>query len=244
MGSVSVYSVNKPQDIMSHNWIHWTAEDFKLGAARLVTVLRQNDTLECLEWSYDEGCLIARTTRHASSLFRNDEGVKCLATSSDNVHDEDALKVDESILDDCDAIVVDFGKRRDETEWSFSVVYSEVWRAPVLYFTVQRLDGIPCTRREVLDMLDHHDHQNAATVPDSWDFVSWDEHPVTGIPSFVLHPCRTLERLQLLGASFDHPTRRVWSWITMILPTVGVSVSPRTFQLVQRQLDHFIDKSM
>jgi len=35
-------------------------------------------------------------------------------------------------------------------------------------------------------------------IEEHWTFVSYEEHPITGIPSFFLHPCQTSKRLQLV----------------------------------------------
>jgi Autophagocytosis associated protein, active-site domain len=117
-------------------------------------------------------------------------------------------------------------------EWSFSVVYSDTWQVPVLYFHVQyqcshdddndsdTTTTTPCSRSMVVEMLSRVHHQNIQMEQDddnednannivnnrdnnvscfsSWDFVSSDEHPVTGLPCFFLHPCRTRDRVEIL----------------------------------------------
>jgi Autophagocytosis associated protein, active-site domain len=114
-------------------------------------------------------------------------------------------------------------------EWSFSVVYSDTWQVPILYFHVQQCSRddhgsyTPCSRSMVVDILSHLHHQNLkleeesdhhsnntdindnASTYSSWDFVSSDEHPVTGLPCFFLHPCRTRERLEILLRTTNTP---------------------------------------
>lgn len=225
----------------------WSAADFANGALKLVQVVQQDQSPEGLLWSYEKGCLVAVTSRHESPSSRY-SGSDILATTCERItagldwEECRDLEVDESILSDGDAVVaVNKPRNCDLTEWRFSVAYSDVWLVPVLYFTVQRItDGAPCTRQEVLDMLHLYNHQNFATAgldDSSWDFCSYDEHPVSGMPSFFLHPCRTLERLEALKASVQCPSVRLWSWFSMILPTVGLSVSPKCFQRVQRKLE-------
>lgn len=119
---------------------------------------------------------------------------------------------------------------QQEAEWNFSIVYSDTWMIPVLYFTVKHCDsGTPYLRSQVLQMLNLNDDRH---VEDTWDFLSYDEHPVTGEPSFFLHPCQTSDRLGLL---FQEQTEQgaiispLLSWMNMILPAVGFQIPLKTF---------------
>jgi len=148
-----------------------------------------------------------------------------------------------------------------ETVWRLSVVYSETWRVPVLYFTVfHQRTGDPCTRAQVLEFLfrcqqQQQKRQNGgsevADEDSSWDFVSVTEHPATGTPCFFLHPCRTSDRLQTLlqtttpttrtpntadTSTSAHSAALLWSWFSLILPSLGLSIPPRTYLEVQQQL--------
>ena len=142
-------------------------------------------------------------------------------------------------------------------------MYSETWRVPVLYFTVcHQWTGDPCTRAQVLEFLLRCQQQPPQQEEDgaeveqedekdedsSWDFVSVTEHPATGTPCFFLHPCRTSERLQTLlrtttttrtpstANTRTHSATLLWSWFSLILPSLGLSIPPRTYLEVQQQL--------
>lgn len=121
-------------------------------------------------------------------------------------------------------------------EWRFSFLYSDTWMVPVLYFTVKHNDGMPFQRSQVLNML-NIDENN---VTDIWDFLSYEEHPVTGEPSFFLHPCQTCERLSLLFQQNNQQATpsSLLSWMTMILPTIGFRIPTRTFLRLQEWIDN------
>ena len=154
------------------------------------------------------------------------------------------------------------------TQWFFSVVYSDTWQVPILYFTVQgwstddNKNGSPCTRSEVLDLL-LNNYSNENTIYDgfdTWDFISQEEHPITGIPCFFLHPCQTEHRLKVMiestlasssSPNYDENTTVtatddgsclltngsiLWSWMSMILPSVNCPISSSYFQSIQNQL--------
>jgi hypothetical protein len=147
-------------------------------------------------------------------------------------------------------------------EWRFSIVYCPVWRVPVLYFTVQQQDGTPCPVSLVTDWIHYHHHYHyhqsridganndkeddnddddvAARME---DFISYDEHPITGVPSMFLHPCRTKENLMTLFCSSSTTTTttttisnhccccdssavRLLQWLSMVLPAVGCQTIP------------------
>lgn len=102
-------------------------------------------------------------------------------------------------------------------EWQFSIVYSDTWQVPILFFTAQHMDGSPCLRYSLLKALGCQDGI------DSYDFISYDEHPVTRVPSFFLHPCQTAARMKLLGATTEY---FLVSWLSMVLPAIGFRMPP------------------
>ena len=190
-------------------------------------------------------------------------------------NDETHLEDEAILMDPCCNIpskpVDDISRNVSHSQWNFSVVYSDTWQVPLLYFTVQWIhtkNGSPCTRSEVLKLLNFYrtgrqeNGLSADDVDDGWDFISQEEHPITGIPSFFLHPCQTEDRLTLVLASSaidfevtkDHAavnmsanntsTDRLyltngsllWTWMSMVLPSVGCPVSSHNFGQVQRRL--------
>jgi len=125
------------------------------------------------------------------------------------------------------------------TEWFFSIVFSDTWLVPVLFFRVQRMDATPCLRQDILSYCNNHD------VKDSWEFISQEEHPITGDPSFFLHPCQTSARLAKLQTNARNPDMNdsavvpgtlLLSWLSMILPAVRSRISPTTYSHTHHQL--------
>jgi len=142
-----------------------------------------------------------------------------------------------------------------QVEWSFSVVYSHVWAIPVLYFRVQYLNGMPLSRPQVLNMLisgiddgmeNRSAHEDTIEDDDGWNCVSYEEHPITGVPSFFLHPCQTSMRLHHLMAAGDdsdensvaktNPANVLLSWLSMILPSTGFRMSPKVFFAARKEI--------
>ena len=128
------------------------------------------------------------------------------------------------------------------TEWHFSIIYSDTWKAPVLYFTVQNIcqNGSPLHRSEVVDLLSQYSPHNS--MEDSWDFLSHEEHPIFRHPSFFLHPCQTMERLSSLVLTENSSERDesdqclLLSWMSLILPSVGCAIPSHTYKQLEELL--------
>lgn len=148
------------------------------------------------------------------------------------------------------------------TEWIFSIVFHDTWRVPTLYFTCSQLDGTPICRRQVLDILLSHSgtsHDNLAEdgtnsrEEELWEFVSQEEHPMTGKPSYFLHPCRTAERMEIMmlveedessDASPNLSSCPLLSWMSMVLPVVGCKVSPLVFCTIGQELQTMMQEDV
>jgi Autophagocytosis associated protein, active-site domain len=135
-------------------------------------------------------------------------------------------------------------------QWNLSCVYSETWQIPVLYFDVRNVStGQPCSREEVLSYLvldfDGLPVQSDETnqIESSWNFLSFDEHPISRLPSFFLHPCRTSERMGLIESTLmQHSTCGVetravllHSWLSLMLAPLRMKLSLESFIFLQRK---------
>ena len=121
--------------------------------------------------------------------------------------------IDPSILTDNDIV-----PERPQTtlEWNISVVFSETWRCPALYLHVQDASGQPVPHTE-LGLTE--------------DF-SYEEHPVTGLPSLSLHPCRTNDVLDAVrkGATpSSNPAVELLTWMSIALSSIGSSLPPKAY---------------
>jgi Autophagocytosis associated protein, active-site domain len=203
--------------------------------------------------------LIGRCRREAATT-RNGGGQH---PKVDDTAKEEKLLVDDdsSVLsDDCCCISTDqtYGPGehgKNQNIWIYSIVYSPTWQAPVLYFTAESYrDGTPLSRNQILQELHHHHHPNNATTTISedgpWDFVSSEEHPMTGVPFFFLHPCQTLDCLATIApftvaAGNNRETvqqqlkttlHRLWAWCAMVFPAAGLVIPPTIYLQVRHHL--------
>lgn len=207
------------------NTEHAELRNFKIGAISLCRVLQEDEGEDgaLLQWSterssLDESIFLKHPpvySYYKSDSFRPDEGAGDHMMNGSLVEDPD---IEYEIT------------KENGVEWNFSIVYSETWNAPVLYFNAFK-DKTPCQREEVLEILKEN-------VEDTWEFLSYDEHPATGVPSLFLHPCQTKERMARLKDGDRKVTLddQLWSWMSLILPAVGFSIPSKTFLRVRQKL--------
>ena len=201
----------------------FTAKDFELQASILSKILfnlKRNDNDSLVDWKFEA----SKSTKpcqlvHPTILSECSEAGRQAESEFDVSHDN-------SILNDEDLILQQVPLK---IEWRFSVVYSDSWRIPTLWFTAQDPSGTSLPREKLLSILP------SPGIQDSWDFISHDEHPVTGAPSYFLHPCQTSNRLKQLLKE-EKLKLPLLSWLSMILPAVGFKLSSNTFRQVQKQL--------
>lgn len=146
------------------------------------------------------------------------------------------VEFDESTVRNCNPTCYDV------TEWTFSIVFHDTWRVPTLYFHVHDIDGTPITRDKVVTILlsstrgnETNANGSIMTEEETWDFVSQEEHPMTGKPSFFLHPCQAAAKMELLLHQPKHYCPLL-SWMSMILPSVGCAISPYVYNEVQKKM--------
>eukprot|EP00536_Pseudo-nitzschia_multiseries_P000451 jgi/Psemu1/294033/fgenesh1_pm.6_\ len=211
--------------------------------------------------------VIISTRVSASPLVEREDDVtrtaeRATGGGDDDNYNYDDLEEEGIILDDqcyAEETIPDYDTKGDEqmvrvdTQWSFNIIYSSTYQAPVLYFRVQDADGNPVGRQRLLQLLDCEHRRSKYTASndfptDAWEFVSQEENPVTGLSSFFLHPCQSAQRLQFLTIAAIDPgltstvdagfTKKsiLWSWMSMILPAVGHPIPPDYFRSIQNRI--------
>ena len=178
---------------------------------------------------------------HPPVLFRsndyNSDPIDNVTIDEDEIDSSGSnVELDEYIVHNCNP------RSCDVTEWTFSVVFHDTWRVPTLYFHVHDIDGTPITRDKVVTILlsstrgnETNANGSIMTEEETWDFVSQEEHPMTGKPSFFLHPCQTAAKMELLLHQPKHYCPLL-SWMSMILPSVRCAISPYVYNEVQKKM--------
>ncbi|WIA32386.1 hypothetical protein OEZ86_003216 [Tetradesmus obliquus] len=78
-----------------------------------------------------------------------------------------------------------------------SIVHHETYQVPVLYIRASELDGRPLALEQLLQELPGLQQCKEPNQAD-WTFITQVEHPLLRTSCFMLHPCQTAARMQLL----------------------------------------------
>jgi hypothetical protein len=209
-------------------YLSMSQDEFLVGATWLCEKLKENRDkeggLQLHNWKLTNSTLlllehspVVQGVIHKNQEILADREEVCVG--DENIIVEDSIEKAEALLENDEISLL---------EWKFTVVYSHVWRIPVLYFQVYTSEGSLLSREEVLSLI--LPDESTLNSDESWTFLSHEEHPVTGMPSFFLHPCQTAARLGTLMHTSDcrgNEGKIMLCWLSMVLPSVGFRISPR-----------------
>jgi hypothetical protein len=145
-------------------------------------------------------------------LIKEGEGKAKQIAEENKEFDDDVVEADllASCCNDTDEDVgdgesLDNSSSRDDNalvEWSFSIVFSDLWNVPVLWFDARYMNGKQVQREDILQLFNYTEKNNNEenrqdedtnnVVPASYSFISIEEHPITVLPSYFFHPCGTV----------------------------------------------------
>ena len=119
------------------------------------------------------------------------------------------------------------------TQWicyQYSVVYSESYQVPVIYFTASWPDGRQLNVDQVWEQVNP---ESATGVIDKLSTLTQTEHPLMGMPCYHVHPCNTTTLMASVlndSADCDEPavkwqTRYVIMWLSLVSPLVNLPIA-------------------
>jgi len=156
----------------------------------------------------------------------NDGGNESEDEIEDEVEDEDP-----EVL----VIPTAAAKRQDlDRVVRYDVVYSPSYQVPVLYLTFANASTSKSTplpsADEIYDMLVPRGFKTPMRDVGIMGALSMAEHPITGVPAYFVHPCRTQEALAPLledtshDAEIEPAVEYLLLWFGVIGVSVGLSV--------------------
>ncbi|KAK0282920.1 hypothetical protein LTR91_024171 [Friedmanniomyces endolithicus] len=122
--------------------------------------------------------------------------------------------------DDDEALERSPSAARPELIVLYDIVYSPSYRVPVLYLT-HRSDPSADMHELLTPAL--YKPQLQSTGP--LGALSLTDHPVTGLPAYFVHPCRTAEGMSAVGGTKSvAPVEYLLLWLGLVGPGVGLAV--------------------
>jgi len=182
----------------------WSQKTFESEATNLFNTAKQVNLLQQWHIQRKNNNDIEYIVREECVFYHED------VTSAVNDEDEIIPNVEDAVIKSLCS---------NHIAWNYSIVFSPTYGVPVFYFRANFLDGTSVGREQVLRVL-HRNVDATGEDDDGWDFVSEEEHPVTGVPHYFLHPCQTPILLNLLSDTVEEnisPGQLLLSWLSMIL---------------------------
>ena len=146
----------RSQNITQGNMLTWSRHQFNMEAQQFTAKLsaleygkHETEFAFLTGWSLKQDGSTPHSFYLSHSPLNIDVEV-CHAVEEtleiDAGDDEEAV-ADDTILQDDPSILVSTPNKTKSTTatWFFSIVYSDTWKSPILYFNVD-LDGTPCSR--------------------------------------------------------------------------------------------------
>ena len=136
-----------------------------------------------------------------------------------------SMDVDEA-ADEDDEAVVKPTQQAGRTMVMYDVSYSPTYLTPVLYLTIkQPLDRPPMSLDKVYGMLVPALQREQLRSIGPMGSLSMTEHPVTGLPAYFVHPCKTQEAMAAIsGGRQLEPLEYLIMWLGIVGPSVGLSL--------------------
>ena len=207
-------------------------------------VERPTNSQSKLEPAASDVYLIHDTVATLDSTYFDSDDEHLLEDDAISYYEESAYNTQ---MDDICVKMLPFHNQQTRIiEFSLSVCFSHVWCVPVLYFRAQDIHGQMISRASLLRFIQRERNITATSEVENVNFeenfISEEEHPVTRVPCFFLHPCCTSQLLHTMSLSIEEGLDSVQfgallilSWLGMVVTAIQFRISPLLFiKLVNR----------
>lgn len=191
-----------------------TREDFELAIKQLTTI--------CDQWSIMTVTLRGdnKETLYLSQRIQR-PSVKLPCET-----DTTAVNSQEVDLEDNDTAVLNV-TNVPLICYHYSMVYSESYQVPVMYFTASWQDGRQLQLQQVWDQI-----PLTSDVADKLSTLTQTEHPLLGIPCYHVHPCNTATMMSSVlddkvegSHVLNWQTRYLIMWLSLVGPIINLPLS-------------------
>ena len=158
---------------------------------------------------------------YAASAWNKNTSISDSAIDEDEAYDEEALPVKT-------------GGTGVKTSTFYDIVYSIPYQVPVLYIRPE-LVTLPADLTKLYELLVPSSYATQLQAVGAMGALSITDHPITGSPSYFVHPCRTREAMErIMGLGPASPERYLMLWIGLIGCSVHLAVPIELAQLMHR----------
>ncbi|KAJ1997643.1 E2-like conjugating enzyme atg10, partial [Coemansia thaxteri] len=164
-------------------------------------------------------CLVLLSPHHGIQQRRHTEEEGAALEDSGDIEDSDPAEMGMALDDDLPASCGTI---------EYHSVYSTTWRVPVLYVRVRGADGSieSMDVRQAGAMLAPDDVQlrGAMAAVEFGGALGVGDHPLTGEPFMVLHPCHTATLMRAVAPAGLDSCAYLAAWLSLTGPAVGLTL--------------------
>ena len=199
-----------------------TREDFESAVAQFPSICDQwSIKAVTLRGDNKETFYLSQQVQRPSVLSRETDTTVVDSSEEEGVH-----------LENNDAVALDVPNVQLIC-YHYTIVYSESYQVPVIYFTASWQDGRQLHLHEVWEQI-----PSTSDIVDKLSTLTQTEHPILGIPCYHVHPCNSavmmssvLEDARQDDDNVKWQTRYLIMWLSLISPLVNLPFSASLFRI-------------
>ncbi|KAG9931141.1 hypothetical protein KCV05_g4493, partial [Aureobasidium melanogenum] len=180
-----------------------TADEFIKACAHVQPLLSDSALLA------DDSACLRVTRRLAAALVVNADGQEHvdshLETPED--HDEEAI--------------IKHSQNASFVTVRYDILLSPSYRVPVVYM----IASPPLPVSQFFDLVVPHHFRDAMRETGVMGALSMTDHPLTGMPAYFVHPCRTADTMCATKSGDIHVQDYMLLWLGIVGASVGLNVS-------------------
>jgi len=144
---------------------------------------------------------------------------------------------DEVEEDDDEVLLI---RGREDVAVLYDIVHSPSYQVPVLYITMLgSSQGAQQSPSEIIELLVPSVYKEQVREVGVLGALSMTEHPITGLPAYFVHPCRTQDAMASLSGKSEYcpAISYLTRWIGVIGSSVDLGVPVALIEVLARSQD-------
>ncbi|KAG9567644.1 hypothetical protein KCU71_g3892, partial [Aureobasidium melanogenum] len=156
----------------------------------------------------DSACLRV-TRRLAAALVVNADGQEHADSHFETPEDHD------------EEAIIKYSRNGSFVTVHYDILLSPSYRVPVVYMTASP----PLPVSHFFDLVVPHHFRDAMRETGVMGALSMTDHPLTGMPAYFVHPCRTADTMCATKSGDIHVQDYMLLWLGIVGASVGLHVS-------------------
>ncbi|KAG9944000.1 hypothetical protein KCU85_g8309, partial [Aureobasidium melanogenum] len=180
-----------------------TTDEFSKACAHIQPLLSDSALLA------DESACLRVTRRLAAALVVNADAQEHVDSHFDTPEDHD------------EEAIVKHSENNSFVTVHYDILLSPSYRVPVVYMTASP----PLPISNFFDLVVPHHFRDAMRETGVMGAISMTDHPLTGMPAYFVHPCRTADTMCATRSGDIHVQDYMLLWLGIVGASVGLNVS-------------------